>query len=57
MPRLGPLTGFSPAIDLSETTRTVLRRAALLDTFDDQPDAAITFSLYRNRASAIRRVG
>ena len=27
---------------LSETTRTVLRRAALLDTFDDQPDAAIT---------------
>jgi hypothetical protein len=27
---------------LSETTRTVLRRAALLDTFDVQPDAAIT---------------
>jgi hypothetical protein len=27
---------------LSDTTRTVLRRAALLDTFDDQPDAAIT---------------
>jgi hypothetical protein len=26
---------------LSETTRTVLRRAALLDTFDEQPDAAI----------------
>jgi pimeloyl-ACP methyl ester carboxylesterase len=26
---------------LSETTRTVLRRAALLDTFDVQPDAAI----------------
>jgi hypothetical protein len=26
---------------LSDTTRTVLRRAALLDTFDDQPDAAI----------------
>ena len=26
---------------LSEATRTVLRRAALLDTFDDQPDAAI----------------
>ena len=26
---------------LSETTRTVLRRAALLDTFDAQPDAAI----------------
>jgi hypothetical protein len=27
---------------LSEATRTVLRRAALLDTFDTQPDAAIT---------------
>jgi hypothetical protein len=27
---------------LSEATRTVLRRAALLDTFDSQPDAAIT---------------
>jgi hypothetical protein len=27
---------------LSEVTRTVLRRAALLDTFDSQPDAAIT---------------
>src|SRR3954452_21171154 len=27
---------------LSEVTRTVLRRAALLDVFDDQPDAAIT---------------
>ena len=27
---------------LSEATRTVLRRAALLDTFDAQPDAAIT---------------
>src|SRR3954465_8503191 len=26
---------------LSETTRTVLRRAALLDTFDNQPEAAI----------------
>jgi hypothetical protein len=26
---------------LSETTRTVLRRAALLDTFDDQPDVAL----------------
>ena len=26
---------------LSETTRTVLRRAALLDTFEDQPEAAI----------------
>jgi hypothetical protein len=26
---------------LSEATRTVLRRAALLDTFDTQPDAAI----------------
>ena len=26
---------------LSETTRTVLRRAALLDTFDTQPDTAI----------------
>jgi hypothetical protein len=28
--------------ELSEATRTVLRRAALLDTFDTQPDAAIT---------------
>ena len=27
---------------LSEATRTVLRRAALLDIFDTQPDAAIT---------------
>jgi hypothetical protein len=27
---------------LSEATRTVLRRAALLDTYDSQPDAAIT---------------
>jgi hypothetical protein len=27
---------------LSEATRTVLRRAALLDTFDAEPDAAIT---------------
>ena len=26
---------------LSETTRTVLRRAALLDTFDSQPSVAI----------------
>jgi hypothetical protein len=27
--------------ELSETTRTVLRRAALLDAFDDQPDSVI----------------
>ncbi|HEY1432236.1 MAG TPA: hypothetical protein VGF39_11525, partial [Stellaceae bacterium] len=39
---------------LSEATRTVLRRAALLDDFDDQPDTAIAALRAQAIASGMR---